>query len=143
MCGAGEYCDYGRDTCGIADEQGTCKPRPMACDDVLIPTCACDGKVYGNPCEANAQGSDSSNAGGCAPPDAGSFACGPTFCAKNQQYCQMTGSDIGGEPDSYMCVNYPAACMVPATCACLANEPCGSMCDDLPDGQLKVTCLGG
>src|SRR5262245_42512444 len=53
-CVGDEYCDYFDDLCGGADGNGVCRPKPMACDKVYSPVCACDGKVYGNACEANA-----------------------------------------------------------------------------------------
>jgi hypothetical protein len=142
-CGPDEYCDYGDDTCGNDDGVGTCKPRPLGCPDVYIPACACDGTVYGNPCDANAAGQDVSNAGGCAAP-AGTFACGFTFCASDQQYCQRSTSDVGGYPDGYACQSLPASC-VPGQldCQCLANEPCGTICEALPSGDLQLTCPGG
>jgi hypothetical protein len=142
-CGPTEYCDFPRNTCGAADEQGTCKARPQACPDIYSPTCACDGKVYGNDCDAAGQGTDLSNFGDCPPPNPGLFNCGPTFCATNQQYCILTTSDVGGEPDSYGCGNLPAGCAVPATCDCLKGEPCGSICEVLSNGQLRLTCPGG
>ena len=138
-CGADEYCNYGDNSCGATDSTGICTPRPMACDDIYQPTCGCDGTVYSNECDANVVGQDASGLGGCTAP-AGTFACGQTFCADGQQYCQRAISDVGGEPDSYTCVSLPAGC---DACACLANEPCGSSCEQAPGGGLTVTCLGG
>ncbi|MCC6558685.1 MAG: hypothetical protein IT372_37595 [Polyangiaceae bacterium] len=138
-CAADEYCDYGDNSCGADDGLGVCKPRPQGCPDVYMPACGCDGTVYGNECDANGAGSDISAYGGCTPP-AGTFACGYTFCATGQQYCQRSVSDVGGEPDIYMCMDLPAGC---GDCACLASEPCGSMCEQLPSGGFLVTCPGG
>jgi hypothetical protein len=117
-------------------------PKPDTCIDIYMPACACDGKVYANDCDAAAQGQDISSLG-CSPPDATLFSCGPMFCVKGSDYCQRSNSDVGGEPASFTCKPLPASCMTPATCDCLANEPCGTMCEALPDGDLKVTCLGG
>ena len=144
VCGPTEYCDYGRNQCGANGEIGGCKPRPDGCPKSYIATCGCDGAVYGGSCDAASKGSDVSDLGGCVAP-AGSFACGSIFCAKGQQYCQKTGSDIGGEPDSYICVSMPNACFqgAPPTCTCLAGEPCGSLCEATADGDLIITCLGG
>jgi hypothetical protein len=64
-CADDEYCDYTNNKCGIADGSGTCKPRPEACTDIYSPVCACDGKVYGNECDAAVHGFDVSANGQC------------------------------------------------------------------------------
>jgi hypothetical protein len=142
MCAANEFCDYSQNTCGAVDQLGTCKPRPVTCADIYMPVCACDGKVHANDCEAAGQGQDISNLG-CSPPDATLFSCGPIFCSKGSDYCQRSVSDVGGEPDGFICKPLPGSCMAPAMCDCLAGEPCGSMCEALLDGSLKLTCPGG
>src|SRR5262245_32463206 len=96
-CPPDSFCDFASDQCGGTDRSGLCTPRPLGCDLEYIPTCGCDGTVYGNPCEANTSGVDVSNLGGCyAPP--GMFPCGWTFCAFNE-YCVRALSDVGGYPD--------------------------------------------
>lgn len=141
-CTASEYCDYGTNSCGFTDEIGKCKPRPGACDDVYMATCACDGKVYSNPCEANGAGVDANDQGGCMAP-MGQFPCGATFCQLGTSYCRRSMSDVGGEPSSYICETLPPACGNPATCACLAKVACGASCEASADGGFTVTCLGG
>jgi hypothetical protein len=143
QCGPTEYCDYDNNRCGAVDDLGKCKARPEGCPKSYFPTCGCDGMVYGNDCDAASKGADVSDLGGCMPPDASQFSCGHGFCAKGQQYCERAGSDVDGNPDSFTCRAYPGSCMPPADCACLANEPCGAMCEALPDGELMLTCLGG
>ena len=61
-CEPSEYCyvDFG---CGAGE--GTCEPRPQACDAVDDPVCGCDGVTYGNFCEAAAAGHNVDHAGGC------------------------------------------------------------------------------
>jgi hypothetical protein len=142
QCDAPLYCDYGEDTCGSADGSGTCKPKPQGCPDVFEPVCACDGKVYGNACEAAKAGLDVQALGGCPAPE-GDFPCGAHFCSKASQYCQEDVSDVGGVPSTFSCKQLPAGCMVPgATCACLSGEPCGNMCQSA-DGGFTLTCPGG
>jgi hypothetical protein len=143
MCLSGEYCDYPLDACSLADESGSCTLRPVGCDDIYAPTCACDGTVYANACEAAAKGVDVNTNGTCTPPD-GKFACGSGFCDIGISYCERDTSDVGGVPSSYGCKPLPPSCGLPATCACLANVVCGAMCAPSVDGAgLVVTCPGG
>ncbi len=65
-CGGAEFCDFAGPGCDFADAQGTCRPRPMACDAVFDPACGCDGRTYGNGCEAQAAGVDVDHEGPCA-----------------------------------------------------------------------------
>lgn len=142
QCAPDEYCDYATDSCGVADEIGTCRLLPGPCPDLYSPTCACDGMVYGNPCSAAGAGFDVNSNGGCKAP-MGQFSCGSSFCEVGGSYCRRNISDIGGEPSSYECVAVPPACGNKASCACLANVACGSSCSDSGDGGFVVTCSGG
>lgn len=142
MCAADEFCDYPDDECGALDGTGVCVKRPQVCPDLYAPTCACDGKVYSNSCDANGAGQDISVLGGC-PDQMGMFACGAGFCAKGQQYCQKTLSDVQGIPDTFMCLPYPAACGGNADCACFANELCGNACSGTAMDGITLTCPGG
>ncbi len=145
LCAETEYCDYPNDICGAADGQGICKPRSQFCPEVYSPTCACNGMVYGNDCEAAGAGFDVSNLG-CMAPELTLFSCGYTFCDKATQYCSKTYSDVGGLPDSYSCAPLPAACGNTPSCMCI-GDPCGSpiagVCEATMDGGFRVTCPGG
>ncbi|TKD03770.1 hypothetical protein [Polyangium fumosum] len=143
VCGLDEWCDYPNDRCGDTDLTGICKPRPPACPDVYFPTCACNGTVYGNPCDAAQAGLDVSDLGNCEPPSAEHFSCGHGFCNKAAEYCQRTTSDVGGEPDAYHCEPIPVACGDTPKCECL-SDPCVQFsCEIESSGGVLVTCPGG
>lgn len=142
-CPADEFCDFDRNGCGAADETGTCRPRPTACDDNSDPVCGCDGEIHGNPCDAAAAGTDLNAFGTCAL-EPGAFTCGFRACDLATSYCQHAASDIGSEPDQFTCVPLPA-CAGEPSCGCLQDqgEPCADTCDGDAASGLTTTCLGG
>jgi len=144
QCAADEWCDFARNSCGATDESGVCRKRPVGgCDDILQPTCGCDGVVHDNACLANVAGTDADAFGMCPVPP-GKFACGFTQCALANEYCQHSGSDIGNEPDGFVCKPVPATCPSQTpSCSCLTAEPCGTNCAGSGATGLTVTCLGG
>ena len=65
-CTANEYCAYQPGQyCGQADAEATCQLRPQGCDAVYTPVCGCDGKTYGNSCEAAISGTGVYANGAC------------------------------------------------------------------------------
>ena len=65
-CAAGLYCRHQPGVCvNTADAQGRCEPRPTTCTRILQPVCGCDGRSYGNPCEAAAAGTSIARMGRC------------------------------------------------------------------------------
>lgn len=139
-CAATEYCDFPTDSCGVADQAGTCRPRPAACPAVVMTVCACDGMTYGNGCEAAAAGHDLSAAGGCPAP-AGTFGCGTTFCSVGTQYCQAVFGGAFDAAPTFTCLPIPAGCGATPTCACFSGETCGNMCTQDAAGDVTLTCL--
>ena len=61
-CDAGTYCATPDGAC---DAGGQCIATPDFCPEFLSPVCGCDGKTYGNSCEAAAAGVNVSSNGPC------------------------------------------------------------------------------
>ncbi|MFO0755747.1 MAG: hypothetical protein U0359_04620 [Byssovorax sp.] len=142
-CAADEYCDYPDDACGEG-AAGVCKARPPFCDDSgpAVPVCGCNGKVYSYACDAALAGQDNGPNDACKVTST-FFSCGPVnICDGTQSYCQRSVSDVGGEPDGWACINFPA-CGGQTGCSCVTMEPCGEFCATDDAGHVTVTCPGG
>ncbi len=65
-CGSDkEYCMLKPGQCPVADAQGVCKTKPQICNKMFLPVCGCDGKTYGNACEASSAGANVLSKGKC------------------------------------------------------------------------------
>lgn len=139
-CEPTEYCDYANNTCGAADETGTCKTRQTICPAAIgaSEVCGCDGKLYPNACEAHSAGTDL-NANGSCPEGADHFACGYLQCDLTTQYC-VHDTKAASADQAYVCAALPQACGTTAACGCLAGVQCGTDCTGDGTHGLTVTC---
>lgn len=112
-CASEKVCSFDT-TCGTV---GSCVRKPSSCDEQDLPTCACDGKTYANPCEARKAGVAPQHDGACD--EASQFMCGPYRCEQGQ-YCVDKGAD-GDTIWRYACLSLPEACAGTASCACLGK----------------------
>ncbi|MFO0693774.1 MAG: Kazal-type serine protease inhibitor domain-containing protein [Polyangiales bacterium] len=140
-CASGEYCDFPLEArCGAADATGVCRPIPEACATVAQPVCGCDGRTYGNECEAHRAGVAVVRWGGCEPVVCPAYApdCGGTppidadgdGCALE---CPGAAIPCGG-----FTVNGPLPCPTGTFCDYVPGDLCGAAdapgtCEPIPD----------
>lgn len=66
QCQAGLVCEMKAGQCRtVADAAGVCRKKPDMCPMIFKPVCGCDGKTYGNACQAAGAGVSVASEGEC------------------------------------------------------------------------------
>lgn len=68
-CPRSQFCELLTGQCKTPDAQGSCRAIPDVCNAQYDPVCGCDGKTYGNACEAARAQVSLDHHGKCEPPE--------------------------------------------------------------------------
>ena len=98
-CAAGQYC---KSSAGLCYGPGACEAKPQMCNNMYSPVCGCNGKTFGNDCEAASTGQNVLAKGECVTgPQLKWFAtCGDVVCkgyqSKGLPLCNAGQVEGGG-----------------------------------------------
>ncbi|MFZ5892546.1 MAG: hypothetical protein ACOY0T_15915 [Myxococcota bacterium] len=126
-CRSGQYC--ATTTCG---GRGVCQRRPEVCTRIYDPVCGCDGRTYGNSCDAASAGVSVASDGECPSVFCGGIAgipcpgAGTCVDDPSDDCAPPTGADCGGICECQviaLCVSGFHFDSSPAVCACVPDAP--------------------
>ena len=126
QCASREYCAFPPGSCGLVS-WGVCEPRPEACLEIFKPVCGCDGRTYGNACEAATAGVSVAQDGPCE-----QERCRDNSDCADAEYCARP---IGVCEDEGMCRERPRVCPLffDPVCGC-DGVTYSNLCDAAANG---------
>jgi hypothetical protein len=136
-CPSGQFCKYADGMCPAPGATGSCSSIPSGCPDIYAPVCGCDGKTYGNSCDAASAKMSIAYKGPCA--DTPSSSCGGFTGAvcPSSMYCDYpAGSYCGGDDSTGTCRARPTSCSKEWKPVCGCNRVTyGNACQAAMAGQ--------
>jgi hypothetical protein len=122
-CDAAQWCAK---RAGDCDGVGLCieRRRDLGCILVLDPVCGCDGKTYGNECEAFVAQANVRHRGACEQ------ACDVSTPCGDGELCELPNGICASDLDAGVCVDVPEVCplYLDPVCGC-DGETYGNDCE--------------